>query len=407
VGDELEGHRLAAWCSDLESDYEVVAYQADPEATDWTRACIRQADVLLLVADATSPPELRQVERIAAETREVALSRTELVLVHPAWTEDPRGTARWLSRRPVDRHHHVRSDRAPDADRVARLLLSHGIGVVYSGGGARGIAEVGVLRALRESNVPVDAVGGTSIGSILAGATARGIEPDGVADLLTEALVNGKSPVDITFPAVSIAAGARVTQRIQEAAAGLDMEDTWLNAFCVSTNLTRGEVEVHRRGAGWFAVRSSFSIPGVFPPMRNAEGDVLVDGGVLDNMPVGVMRSLHDGISVIAVDVGSKRDVRAGALPESGVLSGWSWLMQRLDPRAPSPEMAGIIRVLMRITELGGGGAADLGDLYIRPPVDGIAMLDFSAFDRLVELGYESATKAIDEWRNSGLAPAF
>jgi predicted acylesterase/phospholipase RssA len=141
--------------------------------------------------------------------------------------------------------------------------------------------------------------------------------------------------------------------------------------------------------------------------MRNAEGDVLVDGGVLDNMPVGVMRSLHDGISVIAVDVGSKRDVRAGALPESGVLSGWSWLMQRLDPRAPTPEMAGIIRVLMRITELGGGGAADLGDLYIRPPVDGIAMLDFSAFDRLVELGYESATKAIDEWRNSGLAPAF
>ena len=130
-------------------------------------------------------PSLRHVERIAAETREVALSRTELVLVHPQWTEDPAGPTRWLAPRHVDRHHHVRVDRAEDADRVARLVLSRGIGVVYSGGGARGIAEVGVLRALREANVPIDAVGGTSIGSILAGATARGIEPDGVAELLT------------------------------------------------------------------------------------------------------------------------------------------------------------------------------------------------------------------------------
>lgn len=407
VGDELEGHRLAAWCSDLEADNAVVVYQADPEPTDWTRACIRQADLLLLVADATSTPELRPVEQLAAATREIELSRTELVLVHPAWTEDPRGTARWLAPRAVDRHHHVRADRAGDADRVARLVLSRGVGVVYSGGGARGIAEVGVLRALREAGIPIDAVGGTSIGSILAGATARGIEPTGVAELLTEALVNGKSPVDITFPAVSIAAGARVTQRMQEAAVGLDMEDAWLPAFCVSTNLTRGEVEVHRTGPGWFALRASFSIPGVFPPMRNASGDILVDGGVLDNLPVGIMRSLHDGIRVIAVDVGSKRDVRAGALPDSGIVSGWQWLMQRLDPRTPSPEIAGIIRVLMRITELGGGGSPDLGDLYIRPPVDGIAMLDFSAFDRLVDLGYGAAEEAIGAWLASDHAPTF
>ncbi len=407
VGEELEGHRLAAWCSDLESEYDVVVYEADPEPTEWTRACLRQADLLLLVADSTTRPDLRHVEHTAAETREVALSRTELVLVHPQWTEDPRGTSRWLAPRHVDRHHHVRADRAEDADRVARLVLSRGIGVVYSGGGARGISEVGVLRALREAKVPIDAVGGTSIGAILAGATAREIEPDGVAALLTEALVNGKSPVDVTFPAVSIAAGARVTQRMRDAAVGLDMEDVWLNGFCVSTNLTRGEVAVHRTGPGWFALRASFSIPGVFPPMRTAEGDVLVDGGVLDNMPVGIMRSLHDGINVIAVDVGSKRDVRAGALPDSGVVSGWQWLMQRLDPRAPTPDMAGIIRVLMRITELGGSGATDLGDLYIRPPVDGIAMLEFGAFDELVELGYKAASTAIEEWLNSGTAPQF
>ena len=407
VGEDLDGGRLAQWCSDLETENEVVVYHADPEPTPWTRACIRQADLLLLVADATTAPTLRNLERSAMQRRDTAHTRTELVLVHPAWTEDPRGTGRWLAPRDILRHHHVRTDRVHDADRVARLVLSRGFGVVYSGGGARGIAELGVLKALREANVPIDAAGGTSIGSILAGATASAMDIDATTTMLREALVEGKSPVDITLPIVSLAAGGRVSQRMRDAARGLDFEDGWLNGFCVSTNLTRGEVEVHNRGPAWLGLRASFSIPGVFPPMRTVDGDVLVDGGVLDNMPVGIMRSLHNGISVIAVDVGSKRDIRAGELPDSGVVSGWRWLRQRVDPRAATPDMAGIIRVIMRITELGGTGAADLGDLYIRPPVDGIAMLDFGAFDRLVELGYATASAAIEEWLASDDPPRF
>jgi len=407
VGPDLEGHRLAQWCSDLETENRVVIYLADPEPTTWTEACIRQADLLLLVADATTPPDLRRVEQVALKSREVAHSRTELVLVHPGWTEDPRGTCRWLAPRQLHRHHHVRSDRHQDADRVARLVLNRGIGVVYSGGGARGLAELGVLRALREANVPIDAAGGTSIGSIIAGATTTEMDIAATTEMLKAALIDGKSPVDFTLPIISLAAGARVSKSMQEAARGLDFEDAWLNGFCVSTNLTRGEVEVHRSGPAWVGLRASFSIPGVFPPMRTLDGDLLVDGGVLDNMPVGIMRNLFSGMNVIAVDVGSKRDIRAGALPDSGVVSGWRWLMQRVDPREQSPEIAGIIRVIMRITELGGSGGADLGDLYIRPPVDGVAMLDFSAFDRLVELGYETASLAIEEWLSSENAPSF
>jgi predicted acylesterase/phospholipase RssA/CRP-like cAMP-binding protein len=407
IGDEPEGHQLARWYSDLETENEVVVYLADPEPTTWTRSCVRQADLLLLVADATTGPAERELERFANDSREVAQSRTELVLVHPAWTEDPRGTAEWLAPRHLHRHHHVRVDRAADADRVARLVLSRGIGVVYSGGGARGIAELGVLRAMREAGVPIDVAGGTSIGSIMAGATMSGMDIAESTLGLRDALVDGKSPVDFTFPAISIAAGARVSLKMQDAARGLDIEDAWLNGFYVSTNLTRGEVMIHRTGPAWLGLRASFSIPGVFPPMRTAEGDLLVDGGVLDNMPVGIMRRLFDGVTVVAVDVGSKRDIRAGELPDTGVLSGWRWLMQRADPRVATPDIAGIIRVMMRITELGGSGSSDLGDLYIRPPVDGVAMLDFSAFDHLVELGYATASVAIEEWLASERAPSF
>ena len=381
---------------------------ADPTPSPWTHACIRQADLILLVADATSRPEPRLIERIVPQSREVAQSRSELVLIHPAWTQDPRGTAHWLAPRNVDRHHHVRVDREADVERVGRLLLSRGIGLVYSGGGARGISEVGVLRAMREAGIPIDAVGGTSIGSIMAGATARQMSADEVAALLRTALVEGKFPVDMTFPAVSLASGARVTRQMQDAAAGLNMEDGWLNGYCISTNLTRGEVEVHRRGPGWFALRASFSIPGVFPPMRTESGDVLVDGGVLDNMPVSTMREHHDGIRVVAVDVGSQRDVRAGALPEGGVVSGWRWLVERANPRAPTIEMAGLFKVLLRITELGGGGnPSDRGDLYIRPTVDGVGMLDFKAFDRLVAAGYEAGSRAFEEWLSGPDAPSF
>ena len=312
---------------------------------------------------------------------------------------------RWLEPRTVNRHHHVREDNLDDVNRVARLILNRGVGVVFSGGGARGISEIGVYAALLDAGIPIDAVGGTSIGSLVAGGAARDMTPAAVAQMLREAVVDSKF-LDFTLPIVSIASGGLVTQQMRRAADGLDFEDTWRRAFVVSTNITKGEVEIHAGGPGWFAFRASFSIPGVFPPMRNADGDVLVDGGVLDNMPVGIMRAQHDGINVIAIDVGSQRDVRAGGLPDSGVVSGWRWLVDRVNPRAVSEDMVGAIKVLMRITELGGRDD-DKGDLYVRPDVSGVAMLDFGAFDRLVDSGYEAGTKAAKEWIDSGAAPQF
>ena len=103
--------------------------------------------------------------------------RTELVLVHPGGTRDPRGTCDWLRARTVDRHHHIAVGRDDYVDRVARLLLGRGIGVVLSGGGARGFAAVGVLRALEELGIPIDAVGGASVGAIIAVGVARVSRP--------------------------------------------------------------------------------------------------------------------------------------------------------------------------------------------------------------------------------------
>jgi predicted acylesterase/phospholipase RssA/CRP-like cAMP-binding protein len=389
--------RLAAWFSARESGSEVVVYAAHSVPDDWTEACVRQADLVLLVGTSRDEPVVREVERAIDARRARVRARTELVIVHPVTARNPRGTREWLAVRAVDRHHHVRVDRDEDVDRVSRLLLGRATGVVFSGGGARGIAALGVLAALRERNVPIDACGGTSIGSIIAGGAARDLDADEIAELLRVAVVQS-SPFDVTFPALSLAAGRRVTARIREAAEDLDLEDGWRRTFCVSTNLTTGDVEVHRHGPTWRAMRASFSIPGVFPPVRGRRGDLLVDGGILDNLPVGVMRAEHHQIRVIAVDVGRTRDLVAGSLPGEGVVSGWRLLLARLARDASAADTAGLGRVLMRLTELGGHRAADRGDLYIRPAVDAYGIADFKAFDELLRIGREEGLHALDNW---------
>ena len=287
-----------------------------------------------------------------------------------------------------------------DAERVARLVTGRGIGLVLSGGGARGMAEVGVLQALEALDIPIDAVGGTSAGSLVAGAVARGWSAARVGQVLRQGMVEGRNPVDVTVPLASLASGRRVTERLKAAAGEADIEDLWLDFFCVSTNLTRTAPHVHRTGTSWRAIRASMSIPGIFPPVPLGD-DVLVDGGLVDNLPVGEMRRGHDGITVIAVDVGVQRGLTAGDLPDSTVVDGWRLMVDRLHPRRDAPDVAGILTVLTRLTELGGGdggGEADLGDVLVAPDVGRFPLLDFDRFDELVAVGERDGRRVLEPW---------
>ncbi|MFM7271331.1 MAG: patatin-like phospholipase family protein [Actinomycetes bacterium] len=386
----------ATWREALERTWAVVAALADPEFTAWTDACVQHADRVVLVADATRTPSRRAVEQEMAARAGSGGQRCELVLLHPPSTQYPRGTRHWLTPREVHRHHHVRTDRPTDVARVARLLTDRGVGIVFAGGGARGIAHIGVLRALEARGVPIDAVGGASIGSIVGGSVARGDTPDELARILRAAVLD-RSPVDVTLPTVSFAQGARVTQQIRDAAGGLDLEDGWRNFYCVSTNLTRASLEVHRRGPGWFAIRSSFSIPGVFPPMHTDDDEILVDGGMLDNMPIATMRELHAGIRVIAVDVGAHKEFGTAGATKHGAVSGWRTLASALRRRSVGDAIA-LPKLLMRLTELGAVDPDDLGDCYVRPGLEGISLLDFDRFDDLTRIGEQDAGPVLDGW---------
>lgn len=404
LGPDADAWHRAAWFEDLEIANEVTVLVANPEPDAWTLSCLEHADVIVLLARAQGDPAPRAIEAMLARPG-IAPTRVELVLVHEPSLVTPRRTNRWLEPRSVTRHHHVRSGNAADAARVVRLLLGKPIGAVFGGGGARGIAHIGVLRALEEHGVPIDATGGTSIGSIIAGAVARDFTVDATAEMLRAAVVTG-SPVDLTFPAMSLAAGGKVTERIKAGADGLDLEDGWRNCFCVSTNLTRGRAEIHTHGAGWRAVRASFSVPGIFPPVPNGDGDLLIDGGLVDNLPVGVMRRMHAGVQVIAIDVGAAKEPFQAPVPASGVLSGWGYTWSQMRSRNYG-NIAGLLKILMRLTELGAQAVPDLGDCALRPATGGVSLMDFKAFDQLVEIGYRDAMPAIAKWLDSPDAPVY
>ena len=388
----------ARWVQALESENDLVVYRGEAGDDDATVAFLRQADVVVLVADADQRPDPTAAEAVLAAHRRKIDVPVELVLVHPAGRVEPRGTSRWLKDRDVRRHHHVHAGSDGDAARVARLLTNRGIGLVLSGGGARSMAEIGVVRAMGELGIPIDAVGGTSAGALVAGSVARGWPVEQVRAVLHDGMVAQGSPIDPTVPLISLAAGRRMTERLRMAAGDVDIEDLWLPFYCVSTNLSHNRAEVHRRGRGWRAVRASMSIPGVFPPVAEG-GDVLVDGGLIDNMPVGEMRRAHEGITVIAVDVGVQRGVSAGDLPESTVLHGWRLVFDRLHPGRRSPQVVGILTILARLTELGGSSrSTEMPDVLVRPDVERFAMLDFSRFDELVEQGYREALDTLGKW---------
>jgi predicted acylesterase/phospholipase RssA len=177
------------------------------------------------------------------------------------------------------------------------------------------------------------------------------------------------------------------------------IEDLPRPFFCISANLTRAEAVIHERGVLWHAVRASLSLPGIFPPVY-ADGDLLIDGGALDNVPVGTMRARVGSGSVIAVDLAPEVEPMTAAPFDPG-LSGWRVLVSRLNPLATAAKMPSVIDILSRSTGLSGVRhqratlTDDQVDLLLHPPISGLGALDFKGGVALIETGYRHAVEVL------------
>jgi NTE family protein len=385
------GSHTSHWFHRIESANEYVVYVAEANSGRWSSLCVRQADALLLLARAEGeagawPALARGMESAAAPWH------AELVLIHDG-TLARGAAARWLAAVPPGTpHHHVTSK--ADVPRVARILTGRGVGLVLSGGGARGFAHIGIVKALREADIPIDLVGGTSMGAILGAGVSLCWSIDELTDRFRRAFVDGKPLRDYTLPFVSLVSGHKVTRLLQRAFGDVTVEDLPLAFFCVSSNLTTGHSEVHRRGELWRWLRASVAIPGVLPPVVH-KGEILVDGGTMNNLPVDAMRDLGRG-PVIGCDVGADRAFTTD-MDDVDVPLPWQ-LLRWVREKKHHPN---IFQILWRAGMVNSNAMTaahrEKTDLLLQPPLAQIDMLNWKGFDRAIAAGYEYAVRRLEK----------
>jgi predicted acylesterase/phospholipase RssA/CRP-like cAMP-binding protein len=391
--DDVGALRLAYRLEELEQRHRYLVYRIDDSWTAWSRRALRWSDHVLLVADARQDPEPSALERElwTLVTRQYH-SKVSLALLQPGDIDLPANTSAWLAPRAVSSHHHVRQGDQEHMNRLARLLSGRGTSVVLGGGGARGFAHLGVLQVLEEIGAPIDMIGGTSIGSIMAVGPAMGWSADKMRDNALDAF---QDLFDYTLPTTSVLRGQKITKKLEGFLGHVDIADLWIPYFCASTNLTHARSEYHDRGSLLHSIRASIAIPGILPPVPS-DGELLVDGGVLDNVPVDEMRRRNPTGTIIAVDV-APVDGPVATRDYGLSVSGFRRLVKRGEDAPPN-----LVSVMVRSSLL--ASVRDrrrvvdeaIADLYLDVAVDGGDMLDFTGGGEIADRG-ATATRPVLE----------
>ncbi len=377
------------WFSNVAHVHDFVLYVAEIEETAWRTLVSRQVDRLFRLARGGYPPPKMLEPGLCTALQTQGL--VDLVLMQDAFCGTPRGSAAWSMALKPSRLFHMRDGNRSDVARFARVLTGQAVGLVLSGGAARAYAHIGAIRVLRAQGVPIDFVGGVSMGAVIGLGLAMGWETPELERRIRAAFVDSSPLADIAFPLTAMTHGRKVRERLAEHFGDRQICDLWLPFFCVSANLTTGACQIHRHGLAREAVRASLSLPGVLPPVVDA-GNVLVDGAVMNNYPADIMRSIQTG-PIVGVDVSRGRSVDADDLMDPPTL--WRWLISGAWQRGPP-----IVSLLMRAATVTTGrdlaAAHAATDLLILPMVDDIEIRDWRNYAPAVAAGEQAAHTALN-----------
>src|SRR6201994_216169 len=392
VLDASAAEQSAEWFTRFEAEHDIVFYRGDGPDTAWTHLCQRQADRILLLACSDKPLPLGPID-IGTNT-ERASGLPELLLLHPSSSLRTVPEHFALRSGLFESHHHVRAGNTNDIARLARFISGRAVGLVLAGGGARGFAHIGIIKALKEAGVPFDHLGGTSMGAIIAAGLAREWGLEEMRDRMRAVFVDDNPLSDFTLPLIALVRGKKVSQRLREHFDEVCIEELPLPFFAVSSDLTTGRIHVHRDGVLGRALRASVALPGILPPVTH-HGHLLVDGGVMNNLPVDVMREQAGGAGpIIACDITGELDLQAqdsryGERP-------WWWLIGQRMRGNPS-----IVSILMRSGTVGSEAqrriAREQCDYMIETPMPDIGLRDWRKFDRAIQEGYDTARACIEK----------
>jgi NTE family protein len=367
--------------SNAEQNSDMVVYVGDEPGSAWSQHCIRQADRVMLLSHADGAAQSAGFQQAAAGGR-----RYELIVLHGAANDHAaQGGV-------TEGRHNMRHQRREDVARLARLMTGRAVGVVLAGGGARGYAHIGAIRALREAGVKIDMAGGASIGAIIAAGLAMDWSDDEVEERMRRTFVRDKPLNDYTLPFVALLRGGKVARQLQGHFGEMRIEDMPLPFFAMTSDLTSGHAVAHRSGLLWRTLKASVSIPGLLPPVVMG-GHLHVDGGIMNNLPVDVMAAEARG-AIVAIDVVGE----AGIAHHDENFGDNSWFGAWWRRRKGAPTLASILLRAGTVgNEMQRRVARTQADLIIDPPLDGIGLTHWKKFDAAVEAGYRAVAKVLDE----------
>lgn len=399
-GISADSEDFGGWLSELERSAKRVILVAGGDES-WDKAIVRNSDDLVI----TAPLFEEEDERSDLEDYAIPLflrTNRSLLLWRDHERQEITGSGRWLNSRNVKLHHHLPLDSDSAFARVGRFMAGCANGVVLAGGGALGCAHVGVMQALLENDIPIDFYGGTSAGAAMGGALAQGLTPEQTIVQMQDMFITKKAMKRVTVPVHSILDPRVFDEQLELRYTNTDIADLPYNFFAVSTNLSTNSVYVHRRGPLWHAVRASGSLPTILPPFITREGDILVDGGVLDNIPVTIMREAKAGPNVVVSlrsDAGEewRIETKYSALRSPGKL-----LRDIIFRRKPKHEFPSIVDIMSRSMVVSSASAVreslSQADVLLLPPIpETMKILDWHLGSDLSESARAYTARRITE----------
>ena len=290
-----------------ETEYNKIIFFLDPLDEELFKAHKTHIQTLYLIFSEEdrkiSEEWIKKIRKIHSDNPDL---RLELVLIHPDKGHRIVNTNKWLNIIKFNLHHHLHADNEEDYQRLARFMTGNAVTLVLGGGGGKGLLHLGVIKAMHDMRVPIDAIGGTSIGASIAAAYAYTRNYNNTLALINKlkyASLQSLSLWNLTWPIISLFSSNPGTKALIYLFDRICIEDLFIPCFAVSANLSRHCEVAHTKGLVWEAIRSTTAIPGLFPPVA-LDGEIHYDGGLLNNLPVDVMRRLvGKDNTIIAVSV--------------------------------------------------------------------------------------------------------
>jgi NTE family protein len=403
----LESAGILSLFQELETKYKYLVYVVtDKDA--WANRCIRQTDKILLVGKYGDDPALSAVESYLQDSMNEMSPVQELVLLFESHVKNPTKISAWTNQRQLSNHYKVRLPYVADLERVVRLVTGNALGLILSGGGACALSHVGVIRALQEANIPIDYIGGSSMGGLVGGLFAREVDYQTMTEMLTKELTKFQRRLDYTLPITALIRGKLLDKLLSSAVGSKTrIENLWQKYFCVSTNISTNELHVYEQGLLWKAIRASLSLPGILPAVFDEKKQVFVDGGILNNLPVDVMLDKINNGKILASSLKSRKEPPSTLSYEEYTSSGWHLLFKyfllpklrknHLDKKTNFITIASIIQNSMLIgSDNHQQSMIKRADYDITMDLSNFSVISFAPIQEIIDSGYRQALLSLE-----------